>query len=237
VLSLICSALFSLTYVCYLAPVGSGTNPICPAPPPGYAPYPAAQIQKDREYGVVLSNRYASSGWQTKKRTLPTQTNDSDADVVTMSSPDSSTPIKRDTCSTEWPQKRGFLDLNASEASFAKRSNGTVNGLVRRTTPISVDLRLQFQFIVKNQGLTQTCASHSFTTMMEGSVMKQLGRVTPKQLSVTWIARCRAGILSSDIGASWDTLYSGVKDSYQATESCMPWTSFDATRDNECRVC
>jgi hypothetical protein len=235
VLSLICSALFSLTYVCCLAPVGSGTNPICPAPPPGYAPYPAAQIQKDQEYGEVLSNRYALSGGSNKKRMDPARLNDSDREVATISSPDSPSPAKRDTCSTSWPQKRGFLDLNASKA-IAKRSNGTSDSFVRRTTPDRVDLRDSFAFIVKDQGQTSTCASHAFTTMMEGSVMRQLGRTTPKQLSVTWIARCRVGIFDQ-YGAEWNELYSNVKDSYQATESCMPWRSFDATRRDECNVC
>ena len=72
--------------------------------------------------------------------------------------------------------------------------------------------------------------------MMEGSIMKQFGRGTPKDMSVTWIARCRAAILSEEYGAAWNDIYGKVKDSYQATESCMPWATFSGTRGPECKV-
>jgi hypothetical protein len=193
-------------------------------------------MQTDREHGEILSNLYASSGQSSKKRALPARLDDSDGDVTIVSSPGSVGLAKRGTCPTTFPKKRGLLDLNAYEAALAKRSNGTTNSLVRRTTPSRVDLRGTFQFIVKDQAQTGTCASHAFTTMMEGSVMKQFGRGVPKQLSVTWIARCGAGIMSTDLGASWDNIYGKVKNSYQATETCMPWSSFASTRREECKV-
>jgi hypothetical protein len=201
--------------------VGSGTNPICPAPPAGYPPYSATQMQTDRAHGEILSARLG----------------DGDDDDAIVSSSDSTALAKRGTCSTTFPKKRGFLDLSVSEAAFAKRSNGTTNGLVRRTTPSRVDPRGTFHYIVKNQELTGTCASHAFTTMMEGSMMKQFGRGTPKQLSVTWTARCGAGILSQERGASWDEVYDKVKNNYQATETCMPWNLFASTRREQCKVC
>jgi C1A family cysteine protease len=229
-----------LTHICCLAPVGSGTNPICPAPPPGYAPYPAAQIKKDQEYGEALSNRYALSGLANKKRKLPTRLNNGDDVVATVSSLGFPSPAKRDTCSTAWPQKRGLLNLNASEAALAKRSNRTTNNLVRRALPYRVDLRDEFKFKVKDQTPTQTCATHSFTSMMEGSVLKQLrksgSKPTLKELSVTWIARCRAGIYDND-GSDWTRLYSRTRDSFQATDSCMPFSQFYAMRDEDCKVC
>jgi hypothetical protein len=193
-------------------------------------------MQTDRAHGEILSNLYASSGQSSKKRALPARLDDSDDDVATVPSSDSTALAKRGTCSTTFPKKRGLPDLNGFEAALAKRSNGTTDNLVRRTTPSRVDPRVTFQYIVKDQEQTGACASHAFTTMMEGSVMKQFGRGVPKQLSVTWTARCGAGILSNERGASWDEIYDKVKNNYQATESCMPWNLFAYTRQDQCKV-
>jgi hypothetical protein len=193
-------------------------------------------MQKDRAVGEVLSNIYAATGQVNHKRTLPARLNDSDDDGATVSSPGSPSPAKRATCSTTFPQKRGFPDSNVVMAAFGKRSNGTTGGLVRRALPNRVDLRTP-SLIVKNQGTTGSCASHAFTTMMEGSAQKQLYYTQAKQLSVPWIARCQAGIISDTEGATWDDIYGKVKDSYQATESCMPWSLWFSIRSGECKVC